>query len=97
MQVGGSFLPAGNGNLNGPYLLSDVFVSAGSSDGKWRLKPGSPAIGAGIDGVDLGPFGGPAPYILSGLPSRPRLTRFAVPATATDVSGLRIEVDAQAF
>jgi hypothetical protein len=96
MAVGGSFLPEGGGNINGQDVL-EVFLATGSEDGRWRLKAGSPAIGTGFDGVDMGAFGGPAPYVLSGLPSRPRLTRFVVPATATDASGLQFEVDAQAF
>lgn len=34
----------------------------------YRLTPGSPAIGAGMDGYDMGMFGGPAPYKPGGVP-----------------------------
>lgn len=46
-----------------------------STDGKWQLKAGSPAIGAGepigTTPVDCGAYGGLQPYILSGLPAGP--------------------------
>jgi hypothetical protein len=53
--------------------MSTVFVNTGSSDGKYRLKPGSPAIGAGAGGVDCGIFGGNYPYVLSGMPEVPAI------------------------
>jgi len=92
----GNYLPAGNGNLNS-QLPASVFVNTGSDDAKWRLKAGSPAIGAGFNGVDIGLFGGAAPYTLSGIPAIPRITHLVVPTTATHESGLRFEVGAQAF
>lgn len=99
MAIGGSFLPPGAGNINGIPFRGDAFLAAGSPevDAYWQLKPGSPALGAGFNGVDMGAFGGSTPYILSGVPSRPRLTRFVVPAAVTSTSGLRFEVDAQSF
>ena len=83
-----SGLPTVNGNqLN--VNLNDVFVgySSGtgySSDGRYKLKAGSPAIGAGsINGgtVDCGAFGGPAPYVLSGMPSIPSIYVLTVPSS----------------
>jgi hypothetical protein len=91
-----SFLPEGGGNLNG-FNLADVFVSSGNEETRWMLKTGSPAIGTGFNGVDMGGFGGANPYRLSGVAPRPRITRFVVPAAATDATGLRFEVDAKAF
>jgi hypothetical protein len=96
MAVGGSFLPVGNNNINGANL-QDVFLAAGSDDARWQLKPASPARGAGLDGIDLGAFGGVQPYILSGLPSKPRLTRFIAPAVATEASGLVLELEARSY
>lgn len=61
-----------NGNQSN-VNMGDVFVGAGSSDGKWQLKEGSPAIGAGVNGVDCGMFGGDFPYILSGVPAIPTI------------------------
>lgn len=91
-----SFLPAGGGNINN-LNLTDVFVASGNEETRWMLKAGSPAIGSGFDGVDMGFFGGANPYRLSGLAPRPRITRFVVPAAATDATGLQFEVDAKAF
>ena len=54
-----------------------------STDGKWELKAGSPAIGAGSGGIDCGAYGGPAPYILSGIPMLPHIYEADVPASAT--------------
>lgn len=54
-----------------------------SSDGRYKLKPGSPALAAGIlngNTVDCGAFGGPAPYILSGIPPVASIYQLSVPA-----------------
>ncbi len=63
-----------------------------SRDGKWELKEGSPAMGAGVSGADCGVFGGPAPYVLSGLPSLPHIYEANVPASATSESGLQVTI-----
>lgn len=62
-----------NNQLN--VTMSNVFKGAtgNSTDGQWQLKVGSPAIGAGVDSVDCGMFGGTFPYILSGLPGIPTI------------------------
>lgn len=61
-----------NGNQQN-VNMANVFVGAtdNSTDGQWQLKIGSPAIGAGVDGVDCGMFGGSSPYKLSGIPAIP--------------------------
>ncbi|MFT4061279.1 MAG: hypothetical protein QM642_02870 [Edaphocola sp.] len=54
-----------------------------SHDGQYQLATSSPALGAGnINGttVDCGAFGGPAPYILSGMPNIPSIYSLTVPA-----------------
>jgi len=53
--------------------MSTVFMYTGSSDGQYKLKPGSPAIGTGYEGVDCGIYGGSQPYVLSGLPTLPAI------------------------
>lgn len=81
-------LPSGNGNQLS-VNLDNVFVgySSGtgfSSDGRYKLKTGSPAVGAGSLNsvtVDCGAFGGPAPYILSGMPSIPSIYVLTVPSS----------------
>lgn len=74
-----NLLPAGQNNLNGQ---SDLFLTTGTTDGKWQLDPNSAAKGAGFGGVDCGIFGGPNPYVLSGIPSFPYVTNFIVPANS---------------
>lgn len=84
-------LPAGNGNqLN--VLMTDVFELTGSADGQWQLKVGSPAIGAGVGGEDLGMFGGPDPYVLSGVPSIPAIYFFTAPNSGSSGAGLPVHV-----
>lgn len=81
-------LPTGNGNQLS-VNLDNVFVgwSSGtgySSDGRYVLKSGSPAIGAGSINsttVDCGAFGGPAPYVLSGMPAIPSIYVLTVPSS----------------
>lgn len=63
-----------------------------STDGKWQLKEGSPAIGAGVGGADCGVFGGSTPYVLSGIPSLPHIYEAEVPASATSESGLQVTI-----
>jgi hypothetical protein len=73
-------MPAGNGNqLN--INMNDVFVcysncTGFSTDGRYQLKAGSPALGAGSNGEDCGMFGGTDPYILSGMPPIPAIYYF---------------------
>lgn len=77
-----NLLPVGNGNINGADA-SSIFNNIGvfSYQYTWLateqgidLAPGSPAIGAGSGGIDMGPFGGITPYIKSGLPPYPIIT-----------------------
>ena len=82
----GTNLPAGNGNVNSQ---SDAIVFQGlagnSSDGQWRLKAGSPAIGAGetVSAItpDCGAYGTADPYRLSGIPAIPTIYLLTVPAS----------------
>lgn len=84
-------LPAGNGNINNS---SEVlrFVDTGSTDGRWKLKAGSPGLGAGFGGVDVGIFGGPEPYVLSGIPPIPTIYSLTAPAVGEKNTGLPIQV-----
>lgn len=81
-------IPTGNGNQQN-VIFNNVFngYSSGtgfSSDGRYMLKAGSPAIGAGSINsvtVDCGAFGGPAPYVLSGMPPVPSIYTFSAPSS----------------
>ena len=88
-------LPAANGNQNN-VSSAVLFVGTGSGDGRYMLKAGSPAIGAGepINGEtpDVGAFGTADPYRLSGIPPIPSIYMLTVPgsvpaaATSMDIT-----------
>ena len=66
-----------NGNLSN-VNMADVFVCwpncpTYSADGRYQLKPGSVATGAGAGGIDCGIFDGNYPYVLSGIPTVPAI------------------------
>lgn len=104
LQIGTSPLPAGNGNLNLPYSeFENVFVDATPYSGTnpppaevFVLKTGSPAIGAGDGGVDMGMYSGIAPYVAGQIPALPRISRLTVPPIVPNSSGLTFEVEAEA-
>jgi len=82
------------GNQNGNQenvSTNDLYVGAtgNSTDGQYQLKVGSPAIGTGEDGADIGVFGGESPYVLSGLPAIPAiydLDAQSLPTNSLDVT-----------
>jgi len=62
--------------------MASVFELAGSYDAFYKLKAGSPALGAGYGStaqnpVDAGMYGGSTPYVLSGIPAIPSIYFFA--------------------
>lgn len=83
-----SGIPAGGGdslgvNMTGIYLGWPVAGSY-STDGRFKLMPGAPAAGFGMLAgvpVDCGAFGGPAPYVLSGMPPIPGIYDLQAPET----------------
>ncbi|MBX2895711.1 MAG: hypothetical protein KF763_09735 [Cyclobacteriaceae bacterium] len=88
------FLPSGNGNINLANINS-LFVNTGTMDGRWKLKDGSPAIGSGFEGVDMGMFGGEEPYVLSGIPPIPTIYQLNAPAVGEKNTGLPITIKAK--
>ncbi len=82
-SLGTGTLVGGN-NISIPVGATNVFDPAmTSADGKFQLATGSPATGTGaLNGatVDCGAFGGPAPYILSGMPAIPSIYQLTIPA-----------------
>ena len=63
-----------------------------STDERYKLASGSPATGAGENGVDCGAYGAATPYKLSGLPPVPRIYEASIPASASEESGLPVKV-----
>lgn len=82
MTAGPGGIPAGNNNQFS-VNMSNVFVNPGEapqrSDKDFVLKAGSPAIGAGIGGIDMGGFGGSNPLVLGMQPAIPAITALSVP------------------
>jgi len=68
-----------------------------STDGKWQLKTGSPAIGAGEGGIDCGAFGGPQPYILSGLPAGPVIYELNISSYSTPDDKLPVTIKVKSY
>lgn len=74
-------LPAGTGNQLS-VNMANVFVNHPSLvDNGFQLKVGSPAIGAGNGGVDMGAFGGSNPFVLALQPAIPAITNMSTPAS----------------
>jgi hypothetical protein len=85
-------LPATNNNQQN-VAWSSIFVGAtgNSTDGQWKLKAGSPALGTGEGGVDIGMYGGPYPYILSGMPNIPAIYYFNAPSVPSNTINVSIK------
>ncbi|MES2774974.1 MAG: hypothetical protein V4722_12360 [Bacteroidota bacterium] len=86
MSGSGGVLPAGNFNQNN-VAMANVFVNnSGTDDAAFVLKAGSPAIGSGNAGDDMGAYGGTTPFKLALQPAIPaiyKLTAPFVPAGST--------------
>ncbi len=65
-------------------------------DADYELNGFSAAKGAGFNGVDAGAYGGPAPYIISGIPPIPSITELTTSGTGTTSGGLEVRIRAKA-
>jgi len=88
----GNQLPASNGNMIN-VDLNTVFVDY--ANGNYHLKPGSPAIGAGYDGLDIGVYGGVTPFVDGGYPSIPVIYSLEVPTTGSQQDGVKVTIKAR--
>jgi hypothetical protein len=75
------------GNVN----FADIFLSTGSTDGKYRYKPNSLAAIHNI-----GPFAGSNPYKLSGISLHPNIFSVTMPNTVNSGTGLQVVVKVKA-
>lgn len=77
----------GNANNNQQNVsTTSLFTNYGGSnqtETRYTLSPTGPGIGAGFNSVDVGIFGGPDPYKLSGIPPVPTIYSITAPATTT--------------
>jgi len=72
-----------------------VLYNEGGPEGKYVLINGSPAIGAGENGVDCGIFGGNTPYVFSGLPPIPHIFESNIPFSGSSSDGLPVHIKAK--
>ena len=78
--------------------MATLFVTPGTSDGRYRLKTGSPGSNNGSDGTDRGAFGGLVVqnrYTLSGLANIPVIYKVTTSGVATQASGLSVTISAR--
>lgn len=81
MSSDATAFPSGSNNMQN-VDMSNVFVnSVGVTDKDYQLKPGSPAIGAGYGGNDMGAFGGSSSYKLALQPAIPAVTNMSTPSS----------------
>lgn len=84
----------GVGNQNN-YDLTNVFLGSGvgiSSDEAWQIKPGSPLKTAGSGGIEVGAYGGPTPYVVSGIPAIPSIVNMNNTATGSNTVPLSVTI-----
>lgn len=66
-----------------------------TDDSRWQLKPGSPLLTAGTGGTQVGIFGGSSPYVLSGIPTVPTITKLVLSATGSSSVPLNVTFSAK--
>ena len=87
------------GNQLGVNTSVGTIFTGGTSDGRWQIIPGSAADGTGKEipsgtPTDIGPYGGPNPYKLSGIPAIPTIYDLVVP-TSNTTGGLNVTIKAR--
>jgi hypothetical protein len=95
--AGSSQTGADGTNVFGASVAS-LFVGlpGNTTDTQWKLKTGSPAIGAGLGGTDCGMYGGNTPYKISGIISgQPTITNFTTPGTVPSNGTLNVKLSAK--
>jgi hypothetical protein len=86
------------GSVNFSTVMPAYQSLPASPDGRYQLStgvsplPANPALNAGTDGTHIGPFGGPNPYVLSGVPPLPTIDEISAPQFAAPGSSLTIRV-----
>lgn len=78
----------GNANNNQQNVgTATLFANYSSgTETRYTLSSTGPGVGAGFNGVDVGIFGGPDPYKLSGIPPVPTIYSLSAPATTTSTT-----------
>ena len=82
----------GNGTISDTSAVFLGSTAATSTDGHYQLQEGSSLKTAGLDGAEVGMFGGSTPYVLSGIPSIPAIYFFEAPVSGSTTSGLPVHL-----
>jgi hypothetical protein len=73
---GNAVFGTANGNQQNVTPASLFVGGTASTDGAFQLRTGSPAIGTGESGADVGAFGGVLPYRIAGIPNVPSIYQY---------------------
>ena len=65
-----------NGNQQNSTPANIFVGGTASTDGAYQLRSGSPAIGTGESGTDVGAYGGALPYRIAGIPNVPSIYQY---------------------
>ncbi|QNL22403.1 hypothetical protein HZR84_10780 [Hyphobacterium sp. CCMP332] len=87
------------GNIVGVATNTGVIFTGGTTDGRFQILPGSLADDTGKEipsgtPTDIGMYGGPNPYKLSGVPAIPTIYDLVVP-TSNTTGGLNVTIKAK--
>lgn len=84
--------PSYNGNISNVDMN---LVFADYTNNNYHLKEGSPALGAGLNGTDMGIYGGDFPFVDGGYPSIPLIYSLEVPAMGNQQEGVNVTIKAR--
>ena len=74
-----------NGN-QANVALASIFSGPTTSEGQFQIATNGPADNTGESGADCGAFGGPAPYVLAGVPNVPTIFQYAQSVSGTTLN-----------
>ena len=82
-------------NITGA-VRNELIVDSGTTDGVYEVLPTGDAATASVTAAEVGMFGGNFPYVLSGVPSLPRITAATIPGASDPSNGrLNIQISAR--
>jgi hypothetical protein len=91
---------SGGGNLIGQDPMFVTFPLSGSTfsyANNYHLQSGSPAIGSGFSGTDMGIYGGSAPFEVGANPATPQMQEITTPLGSTVSKGTNLNVTFKSY
>lgn len=85
-------------SLNNQFSVSPTSIFVNESDSEYQfsddlhMAPGSPGIGAAIDGTDAGIYGGPTPYKPGNVPYNPHVSGASIANSTNGNSQLPVNI-----